>query len=132
MAYVITEDDKVTEAKNFFLECDYIEPGAQKVHGFSVEKLKILSGGKKFADVAEDLEGSTFIAYLQANDIERFEVDKEYVEKKLSKLKLKISSDIELDITEDAYRDQSRFEIKNNEDGSIHIIIKNIENYAER
>jgi len=73
-----------------------------------------------------------FIAYLQAQDIERFVIDKEYVEKKLSMLKLKISSDIELNISENAYRDSSWFEIKDNGDGSIHMIIKNIENYVEK
>ena len=73
-----------------------------------------------------------FIAYLQARDIENVVIDKEYVEKKLSKLKLKISSDIELSISEEAYRNSSNFEIKDNGDGSIHMIIKNIQNYAEK
>ena len=73
-----------------------------------------------------------FIAYLQAQDIENVVIDKEYVEKKLSKLKLKISSDIELIISGEAYKDPSNFEIVDNGNGSIHMIIKNIENYAEK
>ena len=40
LTYTITIDDKVEVAKNFFLACDYIDPGAEKVHGFSVDKLK--------------------------------------------------------------------------------------------
>lgn len=74
----------------------------------------------------------SFIAYMQQNELENIKVDKEYLEKKLSKLKIKISSDIDLNITEEAYRDINKFEVVNNSDGSIHMLIKNIENYAER
>jgi len=73
-----------------------------------------------------------FIAYLQALDIEKFVIDKEYVEKKFSKLKIQISSDIELNISDYAYRNSSDFAIQDNGDGSIHMIIKNIQNYVEK
>lgn len=73
-----------------------------------------------------------FIAFMQARDLEEIEIDKEYLEKRLSKLKIKVSSDIDLNITEDAYKDINKFEIKDNGDGSIHMIIKNIENYVEK
>ena len=73
LTYTITEDDKVTVAKNFFLACDHIDPGAEKVHGFSVDKLKILSGGKTFKDiageVADDLNNCIFIAHNAKFDI---------------------------------------------------------------
>ena len=73
LTYVITEDDKVTAAKNFFLSCDYIDPGAEKVHGFSVERLKKLSNGKYFKDIAEevaaDLKDGIFIAHNVKFDI---------------------------------------------------------------
>ncbi|APC41080.1 3'-5' exonuclease [Clostridium estertheticum] len=73
LTYTITEDDKVTVAKNFFLSCDYIDPGAEKVHGFSVERLKILSGGKTFkdiaAEVADDLKDGIFIAHNAPFDV---------------------------------------------------------------
>jgi len=73
LTYTITEDDKVTAAKNFFLLCDYIDPGAEKVHGFSVERLKILSEGRTFKDiaeeVAEDLKDGIFIAHNVKFDI---------------------------------------------------------------
>ena len=73
LTYTITEDDKVTVAKNFFLSCDYIDPGAEKVHGFSVERLKKLSNGKYFKDiaeeVAEDLKDGIFIAHNVKFDI---------------------------------------------------------------
>ncbi|MCB2309005.1 3'-5' exonuclease [Clostridium estertheticum] len=73
LTYTITEDDKVTVAKNFFLSCDFIEPDAQKVHGFSVEKLKILSCGKTFKDIAgevvDDLKDGIFIAHNAPFDV---------------------------------------------------------------
>lgn len=72
-----------------------------------------------------------FIAYLQAHNKEEIIVDKEYLEKKLSNIKIRVSSDIELSITGDAYNDINKFEVSNNGDGSIHMIIKNIENYVE-
>jgi len=73
LTYTITLDDKVEASKNFFLSCDYIDPGAEKVHGFSVEKLKILSKGRTFKDIAKevatDLDGSIFIAHNVDFDI---------------------------------------------------------------
>lgn len=41
--------------KNFFFKVDYIEPGAQKVHGLTVEKLIELSDGKVFSDSVEEI-----------------------------------------------------------------------------
>jgi len=74
LTYTITVDDKVESAKNFFLACDYIDPGAEKVHGFSVDRLLNLSGGKTFKDiaeeVAEDLKDGIFIAHNVSFDID--------------------------------------------------------------
>lgn len=74
LTYTITENDKVTVAKNFFLACDYIDPGAEKVHGFSVDKLKALSNGKTFKDIAaevvDDLKDGIFIAHNVKFDID--------------------------------------------------------------
>ena len=54
-------------AKNYFFEVDEVESGAENVHGFSVEMLKQLSGGKKFSDykdeILNELEGSTLVAH---------------------------------------------------------------------
>ncbi|MGH4125617.1 MAG: nucleoid-associated protein [Clostridium sp.] len=90
-------------------------------------------------DIAEQVISSyepevkkDFIAYFQECNLEKFQVDKEYLEKKLSNIKIKVSSDIELSITGDAYVDSSMFEIKDNGDGSITMMIKNIDNYVEK
>lgn len=89
----------------------------------------------EFAELINPYDVETrkkFIGYMQQWDLDKIPVDKDYVDKKLSKLKLKISSDIELSITEDAYKDINQFEIQDNGDGSIHMLIKNVANYVEK
>lgn len=63
---------------------------------------------------------------------EEVAVDKQWVEKKLSRVRLKIDKDIDLYLTEDAYDDSRRFEIQRNGDGSINMVIKNVINYIEK
>ena len=43
------------KCKNFYFAVDYIEPGAQAVHGISVEKLKVLSKGLTFGDHIDEI-----------------------------------------------------------------------------
>ncbi len=54
LSYVMQSKYSVT-AKNLFFAVDYVEPSAQAVHGFSVEKLKTLSGSKIFSDYADEI-----------------------------------------------------------------------------
>lgn len=46
---------EVCSAKNFFFTVDYVEEGAEKVHGLSVDKLRELSKCKRFKDFAEEI-----------------------------------------------------------------------------
>ena len=55
LSYVLQNKNSVT-AKNFFFTVDSVEYGAYMVHGFSVEKLKKLSGGKRFCDFIDEIE----------------------------------------------------------------------------
>ena len=55
LSYVV-QDKNGTVGKNYFFAVDYVEPSAQMVHHFSVEKLKELSGGKVFNDYIEEIE----------------------------------------------------------------------------
>ena len=43
-------------AKNFFFAVPYVEPGALAVHGFSPERLAVLSGGARFDDKIDEIE----------------------------------------------------------------------------
>ena len=55
LSYVMqTKDGEI--AKNFFFTVDSMDYGAFMVHGFSVEKLQRLSGGKRFSDHINEIE----------------------------------------------------------------------------
>jgi hypothetical protein len=74
-----------------------------------------------------------FIEYVAASGIENsVPVDKEWVAKKLKRVRLKIDKEIDLYINEEIYHDGSRFEIQRNGDGSINIVIKHVINYIEK
>lgn len=72
----------------------------------------------------------TFATESGVKDV--IEVDKDYIDKKLKRVRLKIDKDIDLYISEEAYNDLNRFEIKRNGDGSINMILKHILNYIEK
>ena len=54
LAYVI-DDGQTQRGKNFYFAVDYIEPSAVNVHGITVEKLKVLSGGHTFSEYADEI-----------------------------------------------------------------------------
>lgn len=47
LSYIIVYGNSI-DAKNYYFKVDYVEYGAQKVHGLSVEQLQKLSGNKTF------------------------------------------------------------------------------------
>lgn len=57
---------------------------------------------------------------------EKFEVDREWVEKKLSKIRLKTNDNIEIVIDYELFGDRDKFEIISNSDGTRTIVIKNV------
>ena len=74
-----------------------------------------------------------FEVFMKGNGLEEeVAVDKAWVEKKLKRIILKIDKDIDLYINQEAYKDQSKFEIQRNGDGSINMIIKHVINYIEK
>jgi len=74
-----------------------------------------------------------FVEFVTAQGVnENVNVDKEWVEKKLKRKRLKIDKDIDVYINEEAYHDNRRFEIQRNGDGSINMIIKHVLNYQEK
>ena len=56
---------QTTKGKNIFITVDEMEPSAEAIHGFSVEKLYDLSDGKYFEDVLpefeDDFSGADFV-----------------------------------------------------------------------
>lgn len=65
-------DTKSIVARNYFFDVDSIDEGAQKAHGFSVEDIHMLSGGKRFEDyyleLNQILTSGTLIAHNEAFD----------------------------------------------------------------
>lgn len=55
LAYLVIIDGQVKAKKNFFFTVDKMDKGAEKTHGFSIEKLKSLSEGKRFSYYAEEI-----------------------------------------------------------------------------
>lgn len=74
-----------------------------------------------------------FSTFVKGHGLEQeVAVDKMWVEKKLKRVRLKIDKDIDVYINEEAYHDDTRFEIQRNGDGSINMIIKHVINYIEK
>lgn len=60
----LMQSDKGTLAKNFFFSVPFVEYSAYMVHGFSVDKLKVLSGGKVFSESIEEIQNDFYSADL--------------------------------------------------------------------
>ena len=63
---------------------------------------------------------------------DEFEIDKAYVEKKLKRVRLKVDNEIDVYIDDDSYNDKSKFEILENGDGSVNIVLKYIKSLIEK
>lgn len=90
-------------------------------------------------NIAYDLFGAeigikeNFVNFIQEEaGVEKVAVDKEWIDKKFKRIRLKIDKDIDLYINEEAYHDNSKFEIKRNGDGTINMVIKHVSNYVEK
>jgi len=74
-----------------------------------------------------------FMEYVSGQGVDSsITVDKEWLDKKLKRVRLKIDKDIDLYINEETYDDAARFEIVRNGDGTINMIIKHVSNYIEK
>lgn len=54
LSYIMQTETQTTK-KNFFFAVSFMPPSAQAIHGFSLEALQTLSGGKKFSDCASEI-----------------------------------------------------------------------------
>lgn len=58
LSYIIVDTSvkpSIIQGKNMFFSVDFVEPSAEQVHGFSVEKLYELSEGQYFEDRLDEL-----------------------------------------------------------------------------
>ena len=67
---------QITTGKNFFFTVDEMDPSAQEIHGFSLEKLYELSNGQYFEDLVpefiQDFEEADFLIGHNVNFDVRF------------------------------------------------------------
>lgn len=57
LSYIIIDTLlKTIKGKNYYFKVDYVEEGAYKTHGLSVEKLEMLSHGKTFQYKSSEIE----------------------------------------------------------------------------
>ena len=74
-----------------------------------------------------------FVEFITERGIsENINLDKEWIDKKLKRVRLKIDKDIDLYVDEETYNDNSRFEIQRNGDGTINMVIKHVSNYVQK
>lgn len=55
LAYII-KDEHTIQGKNFYFTVDYVEHGAEAVHGLSIKKLEKLSNKKRFSSFAYEIK----------------------------------------------------------------------------
>lgn len=118
----ITEDAEKAERIRTTVKSKLREEDSINIEEFSNELFK-----------EEPTKRQDFETFMKGNGLEQeVTVDKAWVEKKLKRIRLKIDKDIDLYINEEAYHDNSKFEIQRNGDGSINMIIKHVINYIEK
>lgn len=82
LSYIMDYGDNKLLGKNFYFDVEYIEPGAAMVHGFTVERIKELSHGEKFADRVEEIERDFAAADLIVSH--NFSFDFNFMDKEFS------------------------------------------------
>ena len=118
----ITEDAEKAERIRTTVKSKLREEDSINIEEFSNELFK-----------EEPTKRQDFETFMKGNGLEQeVTVDKAWVEKKLKRIRLKIDKDIDLYINEEAYHDNSKFEIQRNGYGSINMIIKHVINYIEK
>lgn len=68
LSYIVTNEKlEVMKSRNYFFKIEHMSEGAESVHGFSKEKLEILSNGTEFKHMADeifnDLSGKELICH---------------------------------------------------------------------
>jgi hypothetical protein len=96
------------------------------------ESLDVRSLAQDLFREQEEVQNN-FMQFVSSQGLQdNIPVDREYVEKKLKRVRLKIDTDIDLYIDAETYHDSKKFEIQRNGDGSINMIIKHVINYIEK
>ncbi|AEV69653.1 nucleoid-associated protein [Acetivibrio clariflavus] len=115
--------DKIKEGEPFAEEVrELVNTAIHEEDEIDIEAFSNRIFGKK-----EELRDE-FVNNLREKGLthEKFEVDREWVEKRLRKIRLKTDDNIEIVIDYELFGNKDKFEIINNPDGTKTVIIKNI------
>ncbi|MEN2774417.1 nucleoid-associated protein [Acetivibrio clariflavus] len=115
--------DKIKEGEPFAEEVrELVNTAIHEEDEIDIEAFSNRIFGKK-----EELRDE-FVNNLREKGLthEKFEVDREWVEKRLRKIRLKTDDNIEIMIDYDLFGNRDKFEIITNPDGTKTVIIKNI------
>lgn len=85
LSYVL-EDESAVRAKNFFFAVEHVDPAVVAIHGFSAEKLAVLSGGKTFSTECEEIyddfsSADLIVAHNVGFDIKFLEAEFGYMDR---------------------------------------------------
>lgn len=114
---------KVKEGETFAEEVrDFVNTAIREEDEIDIESFsnKVFGGKEELRD--------EYVSNLREKGLthEKFEVDREWVEKKLSKIRLKTDDNIEIVIDYELFGNRDKFEIIGNPDGTRTIVIKNV------
>lgn len=88
---------------------------------------------KEFADTyLQDDKKESFIELMEEKEIDSFYIDKDWVEKKVKKRRIKTDNGFSIDGNITDFEDPMKYSIRNNENGTVDIVVKNVNFYEER
>lgn len=88
---------------------------------------------KEFADTyLQDDKKESFIELMEEKEIESFNIDKDWVDKKVKKRKIKTDNGFSIDANITDFEDPMKYSIRKNENGTVDIVVKNVSFYEEK
>lgn len=83
----------------------------------------------KFED---DEKIDLFNEFMGNQSLDRIDVDKDFVDKKLKKVRLNVDRELDMYLSAEYYNDSNKFKVVRNGDGTVDIVLRGIKNYIEK
>jgi len=89
---------------------------------------------KEFADtyIKDEKKKESFIEFMEEKEIDKFDIDKDWVNKKVKKRKIKTDNGFSIDANITDFEDPMKYSIRKNENGTFDIVVKNVSFYEEK
>ncbi|ABR49310.1 conserved hypothetical protein [Alkaliphilus metalliredigens QYMF] len=97
------------------------------------EEINVRQFAEAMSDDNEEMKNN-YIEHLnnEGFQVTGFEVNKEWVEKKLKRKAIKTDTGFDIRNERDIFNDPHKFSVQRNGDGTINIVLKNIRNFVEK